>query len=111
MKVEDVFTQKRRLYVGARLIARELLQAAVADHLRWSRLIGQFGGLVKLFPGCIYAASLLFSIARASPGLSVMYRQAVLLGRDPAGRSLGRRQKCLRESRSCRAAPGIRLHV
>ena len=36
--------------------------------VRCSRLIGQFGGLVKLFPGCIYAASLLFSIAGASPG-------------------------------------------
>ena len=36
--------------------------------LSWSRLIGQFGGLFKLFPGCIYAASLLFSLAGASPG-------------------------------------------
>ena len=36
--------------------------------LSWSRLIGQFGGLFKLFPGCIYAASLWLSIAGASPG-------------------------------------------
>ena len=33
--------------------------------MSWSRLIGQFGGLFKLFPGCIYAASLLLSIAGA----------------------------------------------
>ncbi len=36
--------------------------------MSWSRLIGQFGGFLKLFPGCIYAASLLFSLAGASPG-------------------------------------------
>jgi hypothetical protein len=30
--------------------------------MRWSRVIGQFGGLVKLFPGSFYAASLVSSI-------------------------------------------------
>ena len=34
----------------------------------WSQLIGQFGGWFKLFSGCIHAASLVFSIAGASPG-------------------------------------------
>jgi hypothetical protein len=36
--------------------------------LSWSRLIGQIGGWFKLFLGFIHAASLLFSIAGASPG-------------------------------------------
>ena len=40
----------------------------IAVQMNWSRLIGQFGGLFKLFPGCIYAASLWLSIAGASPG-------------------------------------------
>ncbi len=37
-------------------------------YMSWSRLIGQIGGWFKLFLGFIHAASLLFSIAGASPG-------------------------------------------
>ncbi|MCW8309569.1 hypothetical protein AruPA_21415 [Acidiphilium sp. PA] len=40
----------------------------VANSLSWSQLIGRFGGWFKLFSGCIHAASLVFSIAGASPG-------------------------------------------
>ena len=35
---------------------------------RWSPWFGQFGGLVKLFPGVVHAASLLLAVTGASPG-------------------------------------------
>jgi hypothetical protein len=34
-------------------------------------LFGQFGGLIKLFPGLVHAASLLLAVAGASPGNGV----------------------------------------
>ena len=38
---------------------------------RWSPLFGQFGGLIKLFPVVVHAASLLLAVAGASPGNGV----------------------------------------
>ena len=38
---------------------------------RWSPSFGQFGGLIKLFPVVVHAASLLLAVAGASPGNGV----------------------------------------
>lgn len=52
----------------------EVLTRAGAKRLgeqRWSTLFGQFGGLIKLFPGVGHAAILLLAVAGASPGNGV----------------------------------------
>jgi hypothetical protein len=35
---------------------------------RWSALFGQFGALIKLFPGVVHAAILQLGVAGTSPG-------------------------------------------
>lgn len=46
-------------------------QILISAGQRWSPSFGQFGGLIKLFPCVVHAASLLFAVAGASPGNGV----------------------------------------
>jgi hypothetical protein len=58
-KVDMGFSDKLLAQLHGRLEAMEL---------RWSPLFGQIGGLIKLFPGSFYAASLMDIVSGACPG-------------------------------------------
>jgi hypothetical protein len=47
--------------------------ALVVLVLRWSPRLDRFGGLIKLFPGSFYAASLMDIVSGACPGYGAIW--------------------------------------
>ncbi len=58
------------LWLAARAVGIGVGWVSILDQ-RWPPSFGQFGGLIKLFPGVAHAASLLLAVAGASPGNGV----------------------------------------